>query len=130
MFARAQQQTTTYNLLAPLPGGTASINDENGFETYASQVFAYLLSVAAFLAVIMVVIGGVQYLASGGNTSIVSDARGRIWSAILGLLLAISAWLILYTINPDLIHLRITVPDVGLPGQIALPPPPPPPPGP
>lgn len=115
--AHAQQQATTYNLLAPLPGGSASINDENGFETYASQVFAYLLSVAAFLAVIMVVIGGVQYLASGGNTSVVSDAKGRIWSAVGGLLLAVGAWLILYTINPDLIRLKITVPDTGLPGQ-------------
>ncbi len=119
-FAYAQD-TTSYNLLAPLPGGTAQIQDEGGFVTYAKQLFAFLLSAAAILAVLMIVIGGIQYLASAGNTSIISDAKSRMYSAVVGLLLAVAAWLVLYTINPDLVNLRLVVPKINLPGPTAGP---------
>lgn len=108
---------TTYKLLAPLPGGSAEVPTDTGFSLYAAEVFRFLLSAAVILALAMFVIGGVEYVASAGNTSLLGDAKGRMLNAFLGLLLALSSWLILNIINPDLVDNGFTVPpipDVGV----------------
>lgn len=108
-FAFLANAETQYKLLAPLPQGTATVQaDATGFSTYMTQLFWFLLSAAVILALVMIVIGGVEYVGSAGNTSLLGDAKGRILNALLGLLLAFSSWLILNLINPDLV-------DFGLP---------------
>lgn len=54
---------------------------------------------AAFIALIM---AGFQYLTSVGDPTKMREARGRITSAIGGLILLLSSWLVLNTINPEL----------------------------
>lgn len=103
---------TTYKLLAPLPGGSAEVPAETGFSIYAAELFWFLLSAAVILALVMLVIGGVEYVGSAGNTSLLGDAKGRILNALLGLLLALSAFLILKLINPDLVDFRIDIPPI------------------
>ena len=107
----------TYKLLAPLPQGEATVDVETGFSTYAANLFWFLLSAAVILALVMMIIGGVEYVGSAGNTSLVGDAKGRMLNALLGLLLALSAWLILNLINPDLVDFKITIPEI--PGIIS-----------
>lgn len=90
-----------YVPLAPLPGiETGSIT----LTGYLQQFFNLGIRLAIILAVLMVTIGGVQYITSEGITD-KSAARGRIISAIVGLLLAISSVLVIQTINPDLLNL-------------------------
>lgn len=102
-------------------------------------MFWFLLSAAVILALVMLVIGGVEYVGSAGNVSLLGDAKGRIINALLGLLLALAAWLILNLINPDLVDFSITIKSLNLPVDIenvgpfigGIPPvPPPPAPGP
>lgn len=93
-----------YTPLEPLPG----IGPEPGYSSYDLSsyfqwIFAFAISIAGILAVLMIVIGGIQYMTAYGSESKITDAKRRIYQALLGLLLAISAWLILYTINPDLV---------------------------
>lgn len=107
---------TTYKLLAPLPGGSADVPVETGFSIYAAQLFLFLLSAAVILALVMLIIGGVEYVGSAGNTSLLGDAKGRMLNAILGLLLALSAWLILNLINPDLVDFSLPIPVITLHG--------------
>jgi len=110
----AQGNAAEYNLLAPLPGGSAAIEDSpEGFVNYLSQLFWFLLSAAAILALVMLVVGGVQYIGSAGNTSVLGDAKSRIINALLGLVLALAAWLILYTINPDLVDFSLVIPPIN-----------------
>ena len=104
----------TYNLLAPLPGGEASVPVESGAATYMAQLFWFLLSAAAILALVMLVVGGVQYIGSAGNTSVLGDAKSRIVNALLGLVLAFAAWLILFTINPDLVDFSLDIPTIEI----------------
>ncbi len=105
---------TTYKLLAPLPGGSAEVPLDGGFSIYAAQVFWFLLSTAVILALAMLIIGGVEYVGSAGNTSLLGDAKGRMLNAILGLLLALSSWLILNLINPDLVDFSIPIPPIPM----------------
>lgn len=66
---------------------------------------------AGILAMLMIVIGGVQYVAAGaaGNPENVKDATNRIVMALGGLALALSSWLILNTINPNLLNFELNL---------------------
>lgn len=54
----------------------------------------------------MIMIGGYMYIMSGGNNATMGKAKGFITDAIIGLLLAFTAYLILYVINPTLVEMR------------------------
>lgn len=83
------------------------------FSNFLSWLYRFALSAAAILAVLMIVIGGLQYIISGGNAEKRSSAKRRIEQAIFGLLIAVAAWLILYTINPDLVNSVLNIDCVG-----------------
>jgi len=98
-----------YTVLAPLPGtlkvGTGWQTD---LQTYLPGVFKLLIGLSAVFAVLMIVIGGFQYMftdALSGKTA----GRERIKNAIYGLVLVIGAWLILWTINPNLLTLNLNI---------------------
>jgi hypothetical protein len=59
-------------------------------------------------ALIMIVIGGYKYAASGGNNASMESAKGFITDALVGLVLALLAYLILYIINPKLIEIKMS----------------------
>lgn len=69
-------------------------------------VFKLFLSVAGVTAFIMIAVGGFRYLTSAGNPSKMSDATSQIFNALLGLVLLLCSWLILNTINPELVKLK------------------------
>jgi len=56
----------------------------------------------------MLVVGGFMYMASAGNTSTASSARGIITDSLIGIIAAMGAYLILYVINPDLTKINIS----------------------
>lgn len=106
-----------YIPLAPLPGGETKTDIETGqsgvYLTYYLQaVFSFGITVAAIAAVMSLVFAGVQYMTAYGNPAAISSAKERIINALFGLLLAISAWLILYTINPDLVKSGLLIPPI------------------
>ncbi len=92
------------NLLAPIQG-----IDQSSFSGYLSSLFSITLGVAAFLAVIMIAIGGLQYMGSE-VVSDKSDAKDRITSAILGLLLILFSVALLNTINPNILNMQFNPP--------------------
>lgn len=65
-----------------------------------SRLYVYGVGVVAISAMIMLVIGGMQYMVAGEKDP--GPAKERIKNAIWGLILALCSYLILYTINPDL----------------------------
>lgn len=104
-LVHAQPAPGNYIPLAPLPN-TTTASGETNFNTYVVGMFALLIGVATVLAVIMIVIGGIEYISSaavGGK----SDGKEKITQALYGLLLAASCWLILYTVNPDLLKFDV-----------------------
>jgi len=103
---------TNYKLLAPLPDGSGGTLSE--FESdpqknpcplgkYLNIIIKLFFGIAGVLAVVMIVWGGVQYM----TTELVSskeEGKKSIRNAIFGLVLALSAYLILNTINPELLN--------------------------
>jgi hypothetical protein len=100
---------TEYKLLQPLPlDGPGSIEEETTTLDFLPRFIKLIIGLATALAVVMVIYGGFQYIltaAPGGKSS----ARETIENAIWGLLLAIGAWLILYTVNPKLVELNLNI---------------------
>jgi hypothetical protein len=108
-----EKDNKSYCLLAPLPGvgdTTGKLDVTKGIGNYFNMIIKLVMGIIGVLAVLMVVVGGIEYM-STVNLGEKEGARARITSAILGLLLALSAYLILKTINPDLVNVNIGVPE-------------------
>lgn len=73
---------------------------------YVGVIYRYGLAMAAVLAVLMIMIGGVLWLTSAGSPERVSTAKSFITAAISGLTLALLSFVILYTVNPALVALK------------------------
>src|SRR3989344_6396722 len=104
------QDSATYKLIEPLPG----IQEVKDFPDFVTRFIPFLLAFAALAAFVQIVFGGILRATSGGNPTAIGDANDRIWQAILGLVLALSAYLILNTINPDLVSLKFFVQPVKI----------------
>jgi len=94
-----------YQLLEPLPDGTTQVDvkSPNALGTYLNIIIKIVIGLAAVLAVFMVFLGGIQYM-TAEVISAKEDGKNRIKNAIFGLLLALGAYTILFTINPDLLN--------------------------
>lgn len=73
---------------------------------YLAALYRYSIIVAGILAVIMIIVAGFQITASGGDSSRIEAGKTRIAQAIVGLGLAVGSYVILYTINPNLVSFR------------------------
>lgn len=94
-----------YTLLVPLPQEGGDLKEDVSLDDYLAWVYKFTLYLAAFLAVMQITIGGVMFIASGASEKTRSAAKDKIWNAIYGLILAFGAYLILYTINPQLVSI-------------------------
>lgn len=90
----------TYVPLEPLVGVNQS--GQAPFGDLISGFFRILINVGAFLAVVMFVVGGIIYMVSD-STFKKLKGKDTIKAALIGLAILAGAWLILNTINPQLI---------------------------
>ncbi len=82
-------------------GGTGN------FIGWVQNFYQFSLIAGVFLAVGVIAWAGLRYALAAGNPSGQSDARDQILQALLGLILLFGAYLILYTINPNLVNLSL-----------------------
>lgn len=88
-----------YKLLAPFVGFTEAPEQ---IGDYLNKIFILAIGLCVALAVLMMIIAGVKYM---GEESIfgMMNAKGQIKNALLGLLIALSAYALLNTIDPRLL---------------------------
>lgn len=100
-----------YNLLTPLPLGEGGENvpvieaSEDGFAGFVNDMIVLAIALAAGLAVVMIVIGGIKYMTSESSDG-KRSGKEYVTNAVGGLLLALGSFIILNTINPDLVAIR------------------------
>lgn len=82
--------------------------DTTNIGSYINSLYLISISIAALLATIKLIIAGAKYMLSDVVTT-QGEAKKEIQSSLLGLLLVISAVLILTIINPDLISNQLTI---------------------
>lgn len=74
------------------------------------SLFTFMLGLVGISAFFMITLGGFQYATALGNPATITAAKGKIWGAFIGIVLAATSFLILKTINPDLVQLRVKAP--------------------
>ncbi|MCF7845856.1 MAG: hypothetical protein K9L85_01330 [Candidatus Peribacteraceae bacterium] len=67
---------------------------------YAELIYKFLAGIIGAVAVLMVVVGGIEIATAGANQNGLQSGRDRILAALVGLAILFLSSLILYTINP------------------------------
>jgi type IV secretory pathway VirB2 component (pilin) len=76
--------------------GVDAVNSGNdtSLEDMITSVINVLLYIAGIIAVIMIIVGGIKYMTSSGDSSGISSAKNTVLYAIIGLVLVILAFAI------------------------------------
>lgn len=90
----------------PMPGVEPPTTLYTTLPDYVRYLFTLIIIFGGIVAFIAMVWGGIKYLTSAGAPAKLSDARDQIFAGILGLIILLSSYLILNTINPQLVGLR------------------------
>lgn len=105
---RADLTPMTFRPNVPIGSFSGDITvDADLLPRYISAFYTYFLSVVGIIAVVMIMYGGFRWITASGNPSRIGAAKEIIQSAIIGLILALTSRLILQTINPELVSLRL-----------------------
>ena len=79
--------------------GTKTVNN---IGQYINLIYIFLLGASIAIAIVMLMIGGLQYTLGAASPAQIEKAKERIRNAVIGLVLLILATLLLETVNPQL----------------------------
>ncbi|MCK4635704.1 MAG: hypothetical protein KAT32_02475 [Candidatus Moranbacteria bacterium] len=97
-----KEKESCYKLLESVPP-VLTAGKVVKFPEYISKLYIVALSAIGIASLLMLTIGGFFYLSSAGNQSTANTAKKIITDALLGLAVAFISYVILYTINPDIL---------------------------
>ena len=80
-------------------GDPASVLSGITFPTIVSALIRFAIVIAAIIFFFMLVIGGIRWIASGGDKAQTEAARNQITAALIGLVIVFAAWAIVALIN-------------------------------
>ncbi len=97
--------TSTYLWDVPLPPAPSGYLPSNlNFNDLVTYLYYWGLGIGGLLAFIRLIIAGIQWGASAGNVGLVKSAQDTMISTVFGLILLLGAWLLLNTINPQIVN--------------------------
>jgi hypothetical protein len=86
---------------SPMPPGM-SLNENSKLPDLIKYLYEWGIALGGLIAFVALLTAGIEFLTSTGNATKMAGAKDRIISAVIGLTLLLSSWLILHTINPEL----------------------------
>jgi len=101
-FVSARETEVVY---PEIPGAIRPTTTKALLPEYVRYIFSFAIFISGLAVFGSLVYGGVQYVTSAGNVAALSDAKDRIFSSFIGLTIILSSYLILTTINPQLVIL-------------------------
>ena len=118
-------ETACVDLFRPVATNTIELD----LASKTANFYGWSLGAGAVLALGILIYAGFLYSTSGGNSSRIKDAKARIVAGLVGLLILLSSYLLLNTINPELTNLEsilltinvgqeFTPPEFTIPGGI------------
>ena len=97
--------------LTNIPGLTDQQPTAGGLASFLNSFYKYLLGLAAILAVIEIIWGGLE-ISTQDSVSKNKDGKERIQQALFGLVLILSPVLIFTIINPSILNLSLNLPPI------------------
>ncbi|HOW60519.1 MAG TPA: hypothetical protein P5548_01690 [Candidatus Moranbacteria bacterium] len=96
-----------YKLLQGIPGFYDAGAKVESFPDLILAIYKFGIWTVGIAGLFMITIGGFWYMTSAGNTARAETAKQLIADSLLGIVAAMSAYLIVYVINPDLTNINI-----------------------
>jgi hypothetical protein len=90
------------------PNAFSTINTTSSYSnlsSFLSEVFDFGIAAAIVLALIMIIVGGIEYMTTDSWNG-KEDGKKKITDALIGLGIALISWLLLYLINPNLVDFK------------------------
>jgi hypothetical protein len=114
----------------PEMGGFSPESTTTVLPEYVKYVFNFSLGISGVVVFLILVYAGIRYLTSAGDPAKQGDSKKQIWAALLGLAVLFGSYLILTTINPQLINLdpperqvfdvgELIIPDITPPEELS-----------
>lgn len=103
-----------FTALAPIDGLTDSSNtsvvNADSLANFFNRLYKYLIGLAAVLAIIQIIWAGMDIaIFHKDAVSAITDDKGKIYNAVLGLVLVLSPVLVFSIINPSILNLSINL---------------------
>jgi hypothetical protein len=86
-----------------IPGAPRPTTVSTPLPDYVKYIFNFGIAIFGLIVLGVLIQGGVKYFLAAGKPAALSEARNQIFAAFLGLLFILSSYLILTTINPQLV---------------------------
>lgn len=83
-----------------------SVSKVSDLGNYISVAYNVLLGIGTTIAIVSLMVGGFQYVLGAGAPEQMTKAKGRMRNAVYGLVLLFGAYVILFTVNPQLVKLE------------------------
>jgi hypothetical protein len=83
-------------LLALLDSGTGS---STFWDNLLSAAITLMFTVGAIVFLVILMVGGIQWITSGGDKASVESARGRVSSAVIGLAILLSVFAVVLAVE-------------------------------
>ncbi|MBI5369687.1 C39 family peptidase [Candidatus Uhrbacteria bacterium] len=80
----------------------------NFLADYLNSTYKYLINISVFIAIALVMFAGIRYVLAAGSGDI-KKAQTQIKNAVVGVVLLLSTYLILFIVNPELVRLKSVV---------------------
>lgn len=97
-----------------IPGSsfTAKVSSTLEYSTgpiarYISAIYNYGVGIVGIVAAMMLMIGGIIWLTAAGSSSKIEQAKSFITSSLTGMVLVVTAVILLRTVNPALVDLKV-----------------------
>lgn len=105
-----QQTELTYPTFLNLQG---PVTTRSFLSEYIRYIFYAIVGVSGFVCFGSLVYAGALYVTSVGNPNLQKEAKDRIFSSFIGMVIVLSSYLLLNTINPQLINVQVGVESLG-----------------
>lgn len=73
---------------------------------YIRAIYNYGIGIVGILAAVVLMFGGLLWLVAGGSAEKIGNAKSLIGAALMGLVLALTSYMLLASVNPDLVKFK------------------------
>lgn len=111
-YSFAATASKDYQPLATITDPFGKPVDTTNFPAYLQSIYTIAIGAVFVMGVVIFIIAGFEKI---GSESVFkkSDANSRMTSALIGLAIALGSYILLQTINPDLLKFNINIFQVG-----------------
>lgn len=94
-----------------IPGGTYTINENSSLGDYVAYALVMIIIMATVILLMVLMWAGVNFIMSGGDPGRISKAKEMAINGFVGMIILLSFYLILNSINPGIID--VVEPNLG-----------------